>query len=280
MIFSILIPSWNNLAYLQLCIRSIREHSAFNHQIIVHVNEGSDGTAAWLTEQQIPYTFTEKNEGICVAMNEAYRLSTSDYIVYMNDDMYVLPGWDTHLATDIESLNTHLFMLSSTMIEPRDTGNPCVIVRDFGDSLERFNEESLLASFSSFQHHDWSGSCWPPNIIHRTMWEEIGGYNLYFSPGMSSDDDLAMRLWQKGCRIYKGVSASRVYHFQCKSTGRIEKNNGRKQFQQLYGMSQRIFRRYFLHTGEPYSGGLKGPGLNLNYYGNRLRVWLSNRFMN
>ena len=42
--FSIVIPSWNNLAYLQLCIDSIKKHSKFNHEIIVHINEGVDGT--------------------------------------------------------------------------------------------------------------------------------------------------------------------------------------------------------------------------------------------
>ena len=42
--FSILIPSWNNLDYLRLCVDSIRKNSAHAHQVIVHVNDGSDGT--------------------------------------------------------------------------------------------------------------------------------------------------------------------------------------------------------------------------------------------
>ena len=35
-VFSILIPSWNNLACLKLCVESIRKNSFFHHQIIVH----------------------------------------------------------------------------------------------------------------------------------------------------------------------------------------------------------------------------------------------------
>ena len=46
--FSIVIPSWNNLAYLQLCIDSIKKHSKYTHQIIVHINEGVDGTLDWV----------------------------------------------------------------------------------------------------------------------------------------------------------------------------------------------------------------------------------------
>ena len=42
--FSILIPTYNNLEYLKLCIDSIKKNSNFKHQIIVHVNVGRDGT--------------------------------------------------------------------------------------------------------------------------------------------------------------------------------------------------------------------------------------------
>ena len=41
--FSI-IPTFNNLDYLKLCLDSIKKNSEYNHEIIVHVNDGSDGT--------------------------------------------------------------------------------------------------------------------------------------------------------------------------------------------------------------------------------------------
>ena len=48
--FSIIIPSFNNLRYLQLCINSIKKNSSYEHEIIVHVNEGSDGTLDYLSK--------------------------------------------------------------------------------------------------------------------------------------------------------------------------------------------------------------------------------------
>jgi glycosyltransferase involved in cell wall biosynthesis len=54
--FTILIPTWNNLAYLRLVVESIRTHSSAPHQIVVHVNDGSDGTLAWVREQGIEHT--------------------------------------------------------------------------------------------------------------------------------------------------------------------------------------------------------------------------------
>ena len=46
--YSILIPSYNNLKYLEFCITSILKNSKYNHQIIVHVNVGNDGTLDYL----------------------------------------------------------------------------------------------------------------------------------------------------------------------------------------------------------------------------------------
>ena len=42
--FSIGIPTYNNLDYLKLCISSIKKNSSFNHEILIHVNDGVDGT--------------------------------------------------------------------------------------------------------------------------------------------------------------------------------------------------------------------------------------------
>ena len=41
---SIIIPSFNNKDYLALCIESLEKNSHFKNEILVHVNEGIDGT--------------------------------------------------------------------------------------------------------------------------------------------------------------------------------------------------------------------------------------------
>ena len=54
--FSIIIPTFNNLEYLKLCLESIKKNSKFNHQIIVHINVGSDGTKEYLKSKNIEFT--------------------------------------------------------------------------------------------------------------------------------------------------------------------------------------------------------------------------------
>ena len=252
--FSIIIPTWNNLALLQLCIRSIRQNSAFAHQIIVHVNDGSDGTLDWVRGQGITHTASPQNIGICLAVNESAMHATQDYILYLNDDMYCCPGWDTALTNKLKQLDTDLFMLSGTMIEPRDTNNPCVIVRDYGSDIEDFDETKLLAELTLHRKTDWYGATWPPTLVSKRWWFKVGGYSTEFSPGMSSDNDFSMKLWHAGCRIFLGVGDSLIYHFQCKSTGKVKKNDGGRQFLNKWGMRQSVFDRYYLRRGLPANG--------------------------
>jgi glycosyltransferase involved in cell wall biosynthesis len=50
--FSIIIPTYNNLACLKICIKSIQKNSKYKHEIIVHVNEGKDGTINFLKKKK------------------------------------------------------------------------------------------------------------------------------------------------------------------------------------------------------------------------------------
>lgn len=249
--FSIIIPSWNNLPFLQLCVDSIRRHSAEAHQIIVHVNQGTDGTLEWVRQQGLDYTYSEHNIGVCLACNLMRTKVKTDYILYLNDDMYVLPGWDTALAAEVASLPDNRFFLSSTMIHPRKPEN-IGIVADYGDSLETFQEERLLKEYATLPCVDWRGATWPPNLLHRDIWDLVGGYSIEFSPGMGSDPDLTAKLWMAGVRHFKGLADSRVYHFETKSTERIVQNDARMQFMLKWGIANSVLRDQMTLLGQPW----------------------------
>jgi glycosyltransferase involved in cell wall biosynthesis len=155
--FSIVIPSWNNLAYLQLCIDSIKKHSKFKHEIIVHINEGVDGTLDWVkTQADISYSYSKNNIGVCYALNSCRTLVTTNYLLYINDDMYVCPGWDAPLAKAIEETAHNLFFFSSTAIELKAQSN-CSIEYDFGKDIASFKEADLLANYSALTHAGLAG---------------------------------------------------------------------------------------------------------------------------
>ena len=279
-LFSIVIPTWNNLAFLKLCIGSVRAHSAFEHQIIVHVNDGSDGTLDWVRSEGLAHTHSVENTGICLTVNQATALAQHELIVYLNDDMYCCPQWDTRLLEKVQRIGHDGFMLSGTMIEPVDTGNRCVSVRDYGSDAQSFDEARLLTTYQALAKPDWYGATWPPTLVHRRWWHAVGGFSSEFSPGMSSDNDFSMKMWAAGCRVFLGVGDSLVYHFRCKSTGRIVKNDGRKQFMRKWGMTSSLFDRFYLRRGQPASQRwLTEPEESMEFRRKRLfsriKAWLA-----
>ena len=114
--FSIIIPTLNNLKYLKLCIRSIKRNSKFDNEIIPHVNIGDDGTIEFLKEQNITFTHTNYNAGICKGMNLAAKKSSFNYILYAHDDFYFCPNWDQILKKEIELIGHNNFYLSGIMM--------------------------------------------------------------------------------------------------------------------------------------------------------------------
>lgn len=271
---SVLIPTWNNLPLLRNCIESIQENSKSNIQILVYVNEGKDGSAQWLSDHNIQYLESDSNIGICVAMNALRKLVQSDLICYLNDDMYVLPDWDTTVINRIKSLEKQQYFVSSTMIEPRDSGSKVTIFGAYGTTLDQFKKDKLLEEYQSLERDDWNGSSWPPLFLPVKLWDKIGGFSEEFSPGMYSDPDMAKKAWEQGNRVYLGVGNSLVYHFGSASTTRIKKNKGRQTFILKWGMSSRFFYQKFLTMGSHYEGPLKEYRINLvDRIINKVKVW-------
>lgn len=272
---SILIPSWNNLEMLKLCISSIRKNSHYQNQIVVHINEGTDGSLEWVRNEGLDYTYSPMNVGVCWAMNACRALVKTSYIVFLNDDMYMLPDWDIELMNEIELLPDKFFYLSSTTIEPRPSPHPGILSPyDYGSTPGDFREAALLKEFTNIEGFDWSGSTWPPSIVHKDVWDLVGGYSVEFFPGLYSDPDFSMKLFQAGVRFFKGVNKSRAYHFGSKSTRRIKMNKGSKQFLYKWGITSSVFSRYYLRRGQAFQGKLvvdhASPALGMG----KLKSWL------
>lgn len=255
--FSILIPSWNNLAYLQLCVEAIRKHSTTAYEIILHLNEAKDGSKEWVESQEdISFSYSPINVGVCYAMNAMVKLARADYFLYLNDDMYVLPNWDGFLQEEIQRIGHTEFFLSATAIEPK-AQSACSIQADFGRSIATFEEARLLETYDSLPFQDWQGATWPPNVVHRSLWDKVGGYSNEFTPGMYSDPDFSMKCWQAGVRLFKGISRSRVYHFGSISVKRVKQNKGYYQFIRKWGMTSSTLSKYYLRRGDRFDGPLE-----------------------
>ena len=169
--------------------------------------------------------------------------------------MFYLNG-TPRLWEEIKSFHTKEFFLSATMIEANDSGNPCVVLGDYGQDLSDFREEELLSDRHKLIREDWTGATWPPSIMHVDLWDLVGGMSVEYHPGMYSDPDLSKKLYDAGVRIFKGCGSSLVYHFGSKSTNKLGKNTGRQRFILKWGLSSNTFTRRILKMGTKYEGPL------------------------
>ena len=274
--FSILIPTFNNINYLKVCINSIKKNSEFNHQIIVHVNEGSDGTLDYIKEKNLEYTYSKENIGMPKALNTASKLSRMDYILISHDDFYYCPGWDTEFSKEIELIKNKNFYLSGIMI---GAGQKFF---NAGETVEDFDENKLLNNIENIKTFNFQGTTKCPGLVHKDIWNKVDGWSEEFSPTGGDDTDFAMKLWKSDIRIFKGLGSSLAYHFGSITTRKKDKNlftylgsRGNKIFLMKWGMGINFFEKFYLKSGlnnkkklifTKYDGPLKEPVKNISFY--------------
>jgi len=274
--FSILIPTYNNLQYLKICIDSIKKNSKLDHQIIVHVNEGIDGSLDFVKKSGFDFSYSEKNIGMPKALNKASLLAKKNYLVISHDDFYYCPGWDTEFLNEINFINHNNFYLSGTMVGAGQ------IEFDAGYTSETFNEQKLLDNQKKIQTFNFQGSTKCPGLVHKEIWKKVGGWSEEFSPTGGDDTDFAMKLWQINIRIFKGLGKCSAYHFGSITTRKKDKSlftylgsKGNKIFLKKWGLTINAFEKIYLKSGldknkklifNEYKEQLDNPVKNLTYF--------------
>lgn len=263
--FSIIIPTYNNLDYLKLTIASIKKFTKVRYEILIHVNEGNDGTLQYVKKNKFIYTHSKQNLGLCSSINLITKKAKYNYYLYSHDDMFFCPDWDKAAVNEINKIKHNKFYISGTMIEP----NSGHIKFNAGYDIKTFNKNKLINNLSKLKFYDHQGTHFAPHIVHKSMWNRVGGFSEEFNPGFGSDPDFNMKLWKQGVRIFKGINNFRVYHFGSITTRKnkmITKNRGDKTFLKKWGITVKFFKKHYLKSGSIYNGPLNDPHKNINYF--------------
>ena len=263
---SIIVPTYNNLNFLKHFLSSIKKNSNYKHQIILHINDGSDGTLDFAKKNKIVYSYSKKNIGLCSSLNMAAKLSKYNLILYAHDDMFFCKQWDFFLKCEINKFSNNLYYLTGTNVS---NGNGLINL-DCGSHPDNFKEKKFNDFCLEDNSKDLQGSHWAPHLIHKDLWNKIGGFSEEFNPGDGSDPDFCMKLWKENVRIFKTISKFKVYHFSSITTRKrnLILNNGTKTFILKYGFNPRFFRKYYLRgdNHNTFNGPLKDPEINFRMF--------------
>ena len=235
---------------------------------------------------KLDYTLSTENIGMPKALNRASTKAKFDYIVISHDDFYFCPEWDFVFKNEIDQLNHNFFYLSGIMVNYKKKvdldNNSIPPVFDAGDSPKNFNENKLLNNLEKIKTFDFQGSTKCPGLVHKEIWQRVGGWSEEFSPTGGDDSDFAMKLWNINVRIFKGLGNCPTYHFGSVTTRKKNKtlftylgSRGNKIFLKKWKISINFFEKYYLRSGidnnkkfifRKYNGPIGEPIKSLNYY--------------
>jgi GT2 family glycosyltransferase/glycosyltransferase involved in cell wall biosynthesis len=211
---SIIILTFNNLSFTKLCLESIISNTEYpNYELIIVDNASSDGTLEYISEfmsgkNNVSLLANKENLGFAAGNNLGAKLSSGEYLVFLNNDTIVTPGW-------LYRLYLHLIKNPSAgMVGPvtNAIGNEAKIEIDYSN-LEDINifaaRRAQIFPLESFKINVLALYCC---MISRGLFEQIGGLDERYKIGMFEDDDLARKVEQAG---YNLLCAEDVYihHF-------------------------------------------------------------------
>lgn len=243
------IPSKNNLRYLKNSIRSIKQNSSQEHDVIVYLDADNDGTEPWLIDNSIPYLKNngETPRGISYAYNRCIEAATTEVVCMFHADMYIAKGFDVnclkHLTPDT--------VVAATRIEP-PLHPPGLekIVQDFGMYPEDFAEDlfnNFVEERKAIDEGKTTNGIFAPWLCYRSKLLAIGMHDEEFH-SYHEDSDIFNRMLLSGMKCVQSRDAF-VYHLTCRGgqfQDGIEKVTSDEAF---HKMKQRAAKHYLRKWG-------------------------------
>ncbi len=197
---SIVVVSYNALDKTRKCLEALRfAHDARHPTEIVFVDNGStDGSAEWLAAQRdISLLCNSDNRGAPCARNQALARVNGAFIVVMDNDALVAPGWLRRLLhhAQVDAKSGCIGPVSDRAAHgqqiPFDRPTDAQSLRDFAQSWgasndRRFKIQNILTSFCL--------------LMRREVLDTIGAFDERFSPWGFEDDDFTLRATLAGFR--------------------------------------------------------------------------------
>lgn len=213
---AISIVSYNNKEIMKQCIWSIQEHCAPGaYSIVITDNASTDGIAKWLenNSEDITVILSDTNLGFPGGCNICIQ--------------YAEPGQDILLLNnDTRMTHNALFWLRMGLYENDNVGATGCISNFAGNeqmipvNFQRPEEYVTYAKKLNVQmqnpYEEKSRLCGFATLIRRSVLDEIGNLDEAFTPGYFEDDDLSLRIREKGYRLLV-CHNSFIYHIGSKS---------------------------------------------------------------
>lgn len=212
---SLIIPTYRNPKYLDICLKSAIEGQNNVNEIIVAVDGYVDESKEVLAKYKdnIQVLLLEENRGMQTALNLGVYNCKHDIIFIINDDNVLPSNWDTTILSDLKPDE----VLTLNQIEPTGPGIFNFPVKDFGP-IDNFNYEKFLL----FERNIKEEKVTPDGgIFPFAMWKNdymiVGGFDTLYQSPFICDWDFFLKLDLNG-KKFKRTYKSHLYHFGSTAT--------------------------------------------------------------
>jgi len=254
---SVVIVTHNSSAYVAPCLESLRRNTAYPRwELIVVDNASVDGTAELVEEAArqhsgIRLMRLDKNLGFAAANNIGLRSAKGDYLIFLNADTIVTPGWMGRLIRHVWRDPTVGMVVPVTNF----AGNEACIDVSYADREEMEEFALRLAREKMGLRREAAVGPLFCVLIPRQVWEQIGELDERFEVGMFEDDDYSRRILEAGLKIIIAEDCF-VHHF---GQGAFSKLPA-EYYQELFERNRRRFEQKWGTAWMPhrYRDGVSG----------------------
>jgi GT2 family glycosyltransferase/glycosyltransferase involved in cell wall biosynthesis len=238
----IVLPVYNGLTYIKDCIDSVLEYTPTDYYSLYIIDDCSDvNTFRYLSNQavkhsQISLIRNSKNAGFLKSCNFGISLGASPYVLLLNSDVLVTPGWLTRLLRCAESDN-RIASVNPFTNHASNINIPIAAGANF------YGMDIVLAEYSGRKYPDVVTGVGFCILLRRSALDEVGLFDEVYGRGYCEESDLCMRLTTSG---YRTVVADDVYVYHkgrgSYSDQRERYKHNRKIFDKRW---ERDYRRQF-----------------------------------
>ena len=216
---SIIIVAYDSGAFLQPCVDALAAQSCSQFDAVIVDNASSDDAVARLVLPDERFRICQMgyNSGFAAANNRAVQQSSAEYVVLLNPDTEVQPGWLEALveAADAYPMAASIGSVQRRLDDPRDLDGLGDVWHLAG--LAWRSGEGRKAS-NAVLDGEIFGPCAAAALYRRDRFLAAGGFDERYFCYME-DVDLAFRLRLAGHRAMRAGKAV-VLHAGSGTTGR------------------------------------------------------------
>lgn len=212
-LISVIVPAFNQIEYTIRCLASIHRYPPeASYELIVVDDASSDATERLLGPiPGLRYFRNPENLGFLRTANRGATQARGRYLLFLNNDTQVLPGWLDRLVEAFKTVpNTGI--TGAKLIYPsghlQEAG--AALRRDGTVDLIGLNDDPAKPQYNTLREVDHcSGACL---LIEAGLFRELGGFDEIYAPAYFEDCDLSLRVRERGYKIIYQPAAEVIHH--------------------------------------------------------------------